>query len=354
MTQPAELVARLHEGSSCYAGHGSAASGRLRAQTFAAFAEVGLPADAVPYVIEALRTESSAEVVAGAARATRGWAGAEPDLADALLQALLNNRGHDAPVDFGLPSTTLREVLAALGAQPVVSPGLLQGLRDLYAADGAGGDSAVQQAFAETIDVLRRRVGISALPIDAAEPATTVPAPDPAPGDLTGVVVEDQDGVRLALTDYLERALTVVAFFYTRCANPNKCSLTITKLADLQQRLAEVGTVDRQLAAISYDPGYDRPARLTAYGRARGLHFDERTRMFRAVEGHDRMRAWFGLRVGYNGSIVNQHGIELYLVGPQLRIEKVWARIPWQVEEVTRAVAPSPQSSQGGVRSILR
>jgi protein SCO1/2 len=344
VTQPAELVARLHEGSSYYAGRGSTASGRLRAQTFATFAEVGLPADAVPYVIEALRTELNGEVVAGAARATRGWAGADPDLADALLQALLNNRGHDAPIDLGGQSTALREVLAALRAQPAISPGLLRGLRDLYAADGAGWDSAVQQAFAETIDVLRRRVGISALPIDAAEPATTLPAPDPAPGDLTGVVVEDQDGVQLALTDYLERAPTVVAFFYTRCANPNKCSLTITKLADLQQRHAEVGTVDRQLAAISYDPGYDRPARLAAYGRARRLRFDDRTRMFRAVEGHDRMRAWFGLRVGYNGSIVNQHGVELYLVGPQLRIEKVWARIPWQVEDVAQALNAADRS----------
>jgi hypothetical protein len=50
------------------------------------------------------------------------------------------------------------------------------------------------------------------------------------------------------------------------------------------------------------------------------------------------MRAWFGLRVGYNGSIVNQHGVELYLVDPGLRIEKTWARIPWEVEDVAKAL----------------
>jgi cytochrome oxidase Cu insertion factor (SCO1/SenC/PrrC family) len=339
MTQ-GELVARLHEGSSYYAGRGSAASGRLRAQTFAAFAEVGLPTDAVPYVIEALRTELNTEVVAGAAWATRGWVGADPNLADALLQALVNLRGHDAPVDFGVSSTALREVLAALQAQPAVSPKLLQGLQDLQAAGAADWDSAVRRAFAETVDVLRRRVGIGAIPLQEARSATAeLVQADPAPDDLTGVVVEDQDGVQLALTDYLGRAATVVAFFYTRCANPNKCSLTITKLGDLQRRLAELGTAERQLAAITYDPGYDRPMRLASYGRARGLCFDDRTRMFRAVEGHDRMRAWFGLRVGYNGSIVNQHGIELYLVGPDVRIEKTWARIPWAVQEVARELA---------------
>src|SRR5215210_6606182 len=133
MTQ-ADLVARLHEGSSYYAGRGSAASGRLRAQTLAAFADVGLPADAVPYVVEALRTEINAEVVAGAARATRGWAGADPELAEALLQALINLRGHDAPVNLGVPSTALREVLAALQVQPAVNPALLRALQDLQTA----------------------------------------------------------------------------------------------------------------------------------------------------------------------------------------------------------------------------
>lgn len=43
-------------------------------------------------------------------------------------------------------------------------------------------------------------------------------------------------------------------------------------------------------------------------------------------------------RVGYNGSIVNQHGLELYLVDPGLRIEKTWARIPWEVGEVAKTL----------------
>ena len=63
MTTAAELVAELHEGSSRYAGRGATVSGRLRARTFAAFAETGLPGDAVPYVIEALRSEVNPEAV---------------------------------------------------------------------------------------------------------------------------------------------------------------------------------------------------------------------------------------------------------------------------------------------------
>ena len=150
-------------------------------------------------------------------------------------------------------------------------------------------------------------------------------------------MVEDQDGVRLPLIDFLSRADTVVAFFYTRCQNPNKCSLTITKLADLQARMLERGLAG-QLAAISYDPGFDLPPRLAAYGRARGLHFGDSVRMFRAVEGQPRLAEFFGLRVGYTGTIVNQHGLELYLVDARVQIVRTWARIPWEVPDVLDAL----------------
>ena len=62
-------------------------------------------------------------------------------------------------------------------------------------------------------------------------------------------------------------------------------------------------------------------------------------RMLRAVEGHDQLRQFFGLRVGYNGSIVNQHGIELYLLDRELRVARTWARLPWDVTEVAEALS---------------
>ena len=74
----------------------------------------------------------------------------------------------------------------------------------------------------------------------------------------------------------------MVAFFYTRCDNPNKCSLTITKLGRLQRRLADLGLDGRiQTAAITYDPEFDLPARLRAYGENRGVVFSPSDRLFR-------------------------------------------------------------------------
>ena len=117
-----ELVDQLHEGSARYAGRSAAAAGRLRASVLAEFAEVGLPAAAVPYVVEVLRTELNPEVVAAAAVAVRGWPGSDPELASALVQAVVNLRGRDGPAGPGTSRTALVEVLSALAWQPSVPP----------------------------------------------------------------------------------------------------------------------------------------------------------------------------------------------------------------------------------------
>jgi protein SCO1/2 len=335
-----ELVERLHEGSPIYAGRSAAASGRIRAGVLAEFAAVGLPAAAVPYLVEALRTELNPEVVAAAALAVRGWPGSDPELAAALVQALVNLRGRDGPDRPGSTRTALIEVLAALRWQPSVAVGIVEALEQLNREHARDWSAPVRRALAETLSTLRGRCGRGPLSLSA------VPAPVVAPvggavADLHGVVVEDQHGVRLGLVEFLTRADTVVAFFYTRCSNPNKCSLTITKLADLQARMIEHGLAG-QLAAITYDPGFDLPPRLAAYGRARGLTFGDGVRMLRAVEGQQRLAEFFGLRVGYTGSIVNQHGLELHLVDPGLRVRRTWARIPWEVADVLDALRAGP------------
>jgi len=60
--------------------------------------------------------------------------------------------------------------------------------------------------------------------------------------------------------------------------------------------------------------------------------------MFRAVIGHAQLRAFFELRVGYNGPIINRHGIELFLIDPDCTILKSWSRLQWQVQNVVGAV----------------
>ena len=51
----------------------------------------------------------------------------------------------------------------------------------------------------------------------------------------------------------------MLTFFYTRCMNPLKCSATVTGLGRIARRVAE-DALDANVAGISYDPGFDRPA----------------------------------------------------------------------------------------------
>ncbi len=261
-----ELIPMLHEGASIYAGRGSAACGRIRARILATFGEVGLPATALPFVIEALRTELNPEIVAGAAIAARGLAGSDGDLARALVQALDNLHGRDAPVslDDRRESTALLEILASLRWQPAVSPALVDTVRQLHDQHAPGWSARVRSASQQTITELAARAQRPSLVLGETPTLLIMEEPAGTSGDLHEVTVQDHDGRILALADYLGRADTAVAFFYTRCQNPNKCSLTITKLGDLQRRLADLGMPGVQLAAITYDPGFDLPDRLAA------------------------------------------------------------------------------------------
>src|SRR5262249_12350734 len=52
---------------------------------------------------------------------------------------------------------------------------------------------------------------------------------------------EDQDERPVVYDDFFAQKPTVVVFFYTRCDNYNKCSLTITRLGQLQRAIQSSG-----------------------------------------------------------------------------------------------------------------
>lgn len=334
-----DLVPLLREDHLLHEGNGAGATARVRAWVLAAFADVGLPDSALPYVVEELESGDEPVLVAAAARAVRGRAPIDPVLAGPLVAALWNMAGHDDTVSFDTlwpswpatdPTTPLLEVLATL--------------RELGPAAGVGGvleefrpaRSALLSAdVAAALD--RTIAAVAGSPCCAGVPRSApVDGPDPSPLPVPDAVeVEDQDGERLVLAEFLRRAPTVLAFFYTRCGNPRKCSLTVTSLGVLARELATRGRLGAvQIAAVTYDPGYDVPARLRRYGRDRGLPFGPAVRMFRAVAGHELLREHLALRVGYASSVVNRHGIELFLLDSAGRAARTWARHRWEPADV--------------------
>ena len=149
------------------------------------------------------------------------------------------------------------------------------------------------------------------------------------------MLLEDHAGDRIGFEAFFGGQPSIVAFFYTRCDNPLKCSLTIAKLARVQRLLAAERVADRiRTAAITYDPAFDLAPRLRAYGQDRGVRMDAGHRLFRAVSGNDAVRDHFGLGVNYVGSLVNRHRIELHILDAQARIAASFERLRWDEREV--------------------
>jgi protein SCO1/2 len=166
----------------------------------------------------------------------------------------------------------------------------------------------------------------------AFKPAAEAP---PIRIDIQATQLQDQDGAVFSFGDFFPGRPSVLTFFYTRCMNPNKCSLTITKLARLQKRIGEEGLQGQvNVAAFTYDPAFDLPARLHAYGGDRGMSFDDRNRLLRTTGPFEPLQHWLDLGVGYGAATVNQHRLDIAILdrraGPRAHLR----RLQWREDDV--------------------
>jgi cytochrome oxidase Cu insertion factor (SCO1/SenC/PrrC family) len=359
-----ELTMLLPENLSIYQGRSAVEMGRLRGYLLAAFAETGLPEAAVPYVLESLEAGHLAYEVAGAAIGLRGLQMPSVDVAVPLLRAIDNLSGADATVSFETynpawpyaePTTALTEVVRTIGQL---------GARAEAALPELGRLAQQQERFSRSVLEEMQRVldkasaghrdhachagcdGGACRCAPTVEPASDHPCcadmtlpEEPLDQAPTHAILEDQDGRPERFEEFFRGKPSVVAFFYTRCDNPYKCSLTISKLAALQASLEERRRAGAaKVAAITYDPDFDLPHRLRLYGDDRGMRFGEDARFFRVTSGFQELRRYFDLGVNYGASTVNRHQTEVYVVNDQGDITAAFTRLQWEVEAVLRAV----------------
>lgn len=291
------LLALLREQHPLYAGRSANETTRIRGFTLAAFERTGLPQDALPFVLEELQSGHDPYLVAAAARALRGGA-ADPRFIPFLRKAEENIRYQDAPVTFETYKPTWPVARSTTAAKEI---------RKTLDRIGDGGDCC-EVAFP---------------PERSRKPAAL---------DLA---LEDQDGRAVDFNAFFRGKWSVVAFFYSRCDNPAKCSFTIAELARLQQEIASGplrGGV--RIAAITYDPAYDLPPRMKRFGEDRGVRFDDDVRFLRAPHGLDELRARFDLGVNFIGPLVNRHRIELYVLDARANIVAAFTRMQWSAASV--------------------
>ncbi|HET8772411.1 MAG TPA: SCO family protein [Thermoanaerobaculia bacterium] len=308
-----ELLPLLPERHPLYAGRSTNETARIRGFILAAFERAGLPDGAVEYALEELESGLDPYLVAAAARALRG-ARPDPRYVPFLRKAQHNVRYHDVPVTFEAykPRWPFAQATSALEE-------LRATLAWLGADDAGVGDCC----------------GVPS------PPARTRKTVDPR------IELEDQDGRAVRFGDFFRGKVSVVAFFYTRCDNPEKCSLTVAKLARLQEAIA-TGPLRGQVrvAGITYDPLYDLPQRMKHFGENRGLRFDDDVRLFRTAGDFDELRAGLELGVNFAGTLVNRHRIELFVHDASGEVVATFSRLLWDVDavlaELRSLLAPPP------------
>jgi protein SCO1/2 len=339
-----------------YTGKSANEVKRRRAFLFEAFLHTGLPESALPFVLEVLETEEYAYLVAGAAMAVRGLPEPRQGIAPYLVKAIRNVKLSDNKVSFQSPEleistvnqttalleicktfewlgSSAREVIPDLRLvcqDDYISRNIRQKLENAiviieqdnrHSEFSCCGNSEIGK---ESLGVLARIYNRMNSGIQISESSI-----------VQDISLEDQNVKTIGYKGYFTGKPSVVVFFYTRCDNPNKCSLTIARLRDLQNDLLAKGyNNDIKIAAISYDAFYDDPFRIKAYCEARGMMLDENNRVFRVKTGMPEMLRYFDLGVNYMGSIINLHTTELFVVDHHGIIVSRHQQLQWKSRDV--------------------
>lgn len=345
-----ELIALLREGHPLYDGRGASTIVRMRGWALLSLARAGLTDDSLIYLLEELDTGVDAYLVAAAARALRSYPSPQESFAPFVMRAISQIRYRDESVslegygEYAVGSngtSAVRELLKTLAWFGPTARGVLSEVEALKAEQGGLGKklSAEVDRALEAIRTGEKspEVDCCALPSGVKSVFSWATNVRRSCETIESAVFQDQASASITFREFFYRKPSIVVFFYTRCDNPLKCSLTITKLARIQKLLSERSLGDQiQTAAITYDPAFDLPERMQRYGEKRGVSFGNGQRMLRALDGIEAIRKHFKLGVNFIESLVNRHRIELYVLDDSGRVAASFERLHWDEHEVVQ------------------
>jgi protein SCO1/2 len=167
----------------------------------------------------------------------------------------------------------------------------------------------------------------------------------PAPGDaVPDFKLRNQDGRAIHLGQFKGKAL-LVTFIYTRCPLPNFCPRMTWNFAQVNKKLAASPALyaKTHLVSVSFDPDYDTPERLRAYGatyigsdaKDAFAHWD-----FAAPEKPvlKEMAKFFDVGMTNEADGTITHTLSTTLIGPDGKVVRFYPGNEWTVEQVTADV----------------
>jgi len=177
---------------------------------------------------------------------------------------------------------------------------------------------------------------------DTSNPNVGGPVEAKAGDEVPNFTLLNQDGKAIRIRDYRGKAL-VLTFVYTRCPDPNQCTLMSTNFANIDQALQKQPELYKatHLLSISFDPDYDTPKVLRSYGAAyTGRYSDEdfqhwefATGTKEAVKG---IAQFFGMRYFHDTTSGEEnviHSLRTAVIAPDGKVFKVYRGNEWKPEE---------------------
>lgn len=188
-------------------------------------------------------------------------------------------------------------------------------------------------------------------------PSVDVPG-EPQPGtEVPDFGLVNQDGQRIRLSQYRGKALALT-FVYTRCPQPDQCTLMSNNFAAIDQELRKQPEAYEKthLLTISFDPDYDTPKVLRSYGASHtGRYSDETFQHWEFATGtKDEVKGiaqFFGLRYYHDTESSDEqviHSMRTAVVGPDGKVFKLYRGNEWKPEQILsdlKTLVPSPAAA---------
>ena len=133
----------------------------------------------------------------------------------------------------------------------------------------------------------------------------------------------------------------VLTFIFTRCPIPDYCPRMSQNFAELQKAIkGGMGALAQtRLLSISFDPEFDTPQVLKAYGEREQA--DPAVWSFATGPEVPALTRGFSVLVQPEGGTIS-HSLATALIDRDGRIKKIWRGNSWTVKEVMDAIAQLP------------
>lgn len=223
------------------------------------------------------------------------------------------------------------------------------GLQGIHPGDGV----QFRMRVTETDGWIDRLKVISNAP--ASTPVTNEPAPafrvlpnvaDLKPGDLVpNYAFTNQFGKPFQLSDFRGQALAVT-FIFTRCPFPLFCLRMSDHFGQVQKLMLQQsgGPTNWHLLSLSFDPGFDTPGTMKAYGERWKADPARWTLATGAMDQIEPFAISTGLYFGRDVNVANlNHNLRTLVIGPDGKLKQTIPGNEWTPAELAAALTQAAQ-----------